>query len=51
MTKSYHPPIPVAGIVYDLAHLSPFEMAVTSHKVGRDLRIRVRFTDHCFSDL
>ncbi len=46
----YHRPLTIAGQTYDFPHLEPFELTVASQKVGRALRIHVRFTDHCFSE-
>lgn len=50
MTSSYHPPLTVAGQTYDFPHLEPFQMAVVSERAGRQVRIHVRFTNHCFSE-
>lgn len=49
MSTPYHLPLTIAGRTYTFSHLEPFPMAVTSLKVGRPLRIHVRFTNHCFS--
>lgn len=49
MSTPYHPPLTIAGRTYAFPHLEPFQMAVASQKVGRLLRIHVRFTNHCFS--
>jgi hypothetical protein len=35
----------------DLSHLDPFRFEATSTKVARPLRINVRFTNHCYSEL
>ena len=49
MPTPYHPSLTVAGQTYAFPHLEPFQIAVASQKVGRTLRIHVRFTNHCFS--
>lgn len=48
--RPYHLPITVSGQVYDFLHLEPFQILVASQKVGRNLRIHVRFSNHCFSE-
>ncbi len=50
MTSPYHPPLVVAGQTYSFPHLEPLQLLVVSQKVGRPLRIRVRFANHCFSE-
>jgi hypothetical protein len=50
MPRPYHPPLTVAARVYHFPHLEPFQIVVSSDKVGRDLRIHVRFSNHCFSE-
>lgn len=39
----------INGQVYDFAHLEPFTFTVHSVRSGRDLRIRVTFSNHCFT--
>lgn len=50
MPPPYHRPLTIAGQIYDFPHLEPFQLTVVSQKVGRPLRIHVRFTTHCFSE-
>lgn len=50
LTPPYHPPFVHAGVTYDLAHLNPFHMSVESLRAGRELRVHVVFTNHCFSE-
>ena len=50
LTTPYHPPLVHAGVTYDLAHLNPFHMTVDSTRAGRELRVHVVFTNHCFSE-
>ena len=49
MPAPYHPPLTVAGQTYAFPHLEPFQMMVASQRVGRSLRVHVRFVSHCFS--
>ena len=50
MPPPYHRSLTIAGQIYDFPHLEPFQLVVASQKVGRLLRIHVRFTTHCFSE-
>jgi len=50
VARPYHLPITASGQVYDFPHLEPFQILVASQKVGRNLRIHIRFSNHCFSD-
>lgn len=36
--------------LYEFGHLEPFQIVVSSEKVGRPLRLHVRFSSHCFSE-
>jgi hypothetical protein len=47
MSKLYRIPRSIGGIAYDFAHLKPFQIGVDSKKMGRNLRVHVRFTTHC----
>jgi hypothetical protein len=49
MSQPYHLPLEIQGRTYEFSHLEPFQMDVDSTKVGRTLRIHVRFTMHCFT--
>lgn len=49
MPPPYHPPLTIAGQTYDFPHLEPLQLVLASEKVGRPLRVHVRFTSHCFS--
>ena len=51
LTVHYHPTLQLHGRDYDLSHLDPFRFEVNSAKVARPLRINVRFTNHCYSEL
>ena len=46
----YHSPIIHGGQSYDCSHLDPFVFSLYSQKVKKDLRIQVRFSDHCFTE-
>lgn len=50
LIQPYHPSFIHAGVTHDLAHLNPFHMTVDSMKAGRQLRVHVVFTNHCFSE-
>ncbi len=39
----------ISGVTYDFAHLEPFTMRFNSVKAGRELRVNVRFSNHCFT--
>ena len=49
--EHYHPPLRIHDAVYDLSHLHAFRFEAMSVKVPRPLRINVRFTNHCFSEV
>lgn len=38
------------GESYSLAHLNPFEMSFYGQKVKKELKLRVIFSDHCFTE-
>ncbi len=46
---SYFPDLVLSGVKYDFSHLDPFMMIVKSDMAKKDLRIHVRFTNHCFT--
>lgn len=47
---TYFEALQIRGQVYDLAHLDPFTLMIDSQKVGRILKIRIRFTIHCYTE-
>ena len=49
MSIPYHPPLVFGNDTYALDHLDPHEMIVGSTKAAKDLCIRIRYTNHCFS--
>lgn len=49
MTQPYFPSLALQGQTYDFSHLNPFELQVNSAIAKRDLRVHVRFTNHCFT--
>lgn len=46
---NYFPSLDISGVTYDFEHLNPFVMIVKSDMAKRNLRVHVRFTNHCFS--
>jgi hypothetical protein len=46
MSPPYHAPFIVGEQTYAFWHLEPFQMQVESTKVGKRLRIHVRFMSH-----
>ncbi len=48
-TNPFFSPITINGETIEFDHLEPFQLLVPSEKVGRDLTVDVRFTNHCFS--
>ncbi len=50
MLTEFNEPLVAGSQVVDLAHLRPFVFEVLSEKVGRSLRVNVRFTNHCFTE-
>ncbi|WP_369988516.1 hypothetical protein [Pseudomonas xanthosomatis] len=46
---AYFPLLVINGQVHDLAHLEPFTFSVHSARCSRDLRVRVTFSNHCFT--
>jgi hypothetical protein len=49
MFKPYHPPLAIGDHLYAFPHLEPFLMTVCSRNAGKDLRVHIRFTTHCFT--
>lgn len=49
MSNPYFPPLEIAGQTYEFAHLEPFSIYLDSKKAGKELNVRVRFTNHCFT--
>lgn len=47
--NSYFPALTIRDQIYDFAHLEPFNFNVASQLAKRDLRVRVTFSSHCFS--
>lgn len=47
--KNFFPDLQIKEVSYNFQHLNPFTMVVKSEKVKKDLKIRVRFSNHCFS--
>lgn len=45
----YFDPLIIGGTTYDFPHLEPSTLIIPSERVKRDLRVRVRYTTHCFS--
>ncbi|MEQ3291563.1 hypothetical protein [Klebsiella oxytoca] len=46
---NYFPDLTVSGVHYELTHLNPFVMAVKSDMAKKELKVHVRFTNHCFT--
>lgn len=49
LNEPFFPPLCIDGVTYDFLHLEPFTMRFTSERANRQLRINVRFSNHCFS--
>jgi hypothetical protein len=49
MSKPYHTPLAIGDRTYAFPHLEPFHMAVGSRNAGKELRVQIRFTTHCFT--
>ena len=45
----FFPPLNILGELYEFKHLEPFTMHFRSQKAARDLRVNVRFSNHCFT--
>jgi hypothetical protein len=50
MSPPYHAPLIIGEQTYAFPHLEPFQMHVESTRVGKRLRIHVRFMSHCFTE-
>jgi hypothetical protein len=48
--RPYWPRRAINGRVIDLSHLEPLVVLCPVEKLGRTLKIDVRFTNHCFTD-
>lgn len=46
---NYFPTIDISGESYDFRHLDPFIMIINSDMANKELRVHVRFTNHCFT--
>ncbi|WP_339500901.1 hypothetical protein [Pseudomonas silesiensis] len=46
---AYFPVLIIGDQTYDFAHLEPFTFTIASQLAGRDLRVHVTFSSHCFS--
>jgi hypothetical protein len=46
----YHSPLIVGSVTYAFDHLEPHELTVPSNKAAKDLIVRIRYNDHCFSE-
>jgi hypothetical protein len=49
MSKPYHAPLAIGDRTYAFPHLEPFRMAVASRNAGKELRVHIRYTTHCFT--
>ncbi|MNQ75262.1 hypothetical protein D3C85_900480 [compost metagenome] len=47
--KSFFPMLVLEGTIYEFNHLDPFTMRFDSNAAKRQLRVNVRFSNHCFS--
>lgn len=45
----FFPPVAANGISYDLSHLNPFVLRLSSTLARKTLGIGVRFSNHCFT--
>lgn len=46
---AYFPSLTICGQVFHFAHLEPFTFMFHSERANRQLRVRVTFSNHCFS--
>jgi hypothetical protein len=46
----YHPPLCLNGQINDVSHPDSFRFEASSAKAPRQLRINVRFTNHCYTE-
>lgn len=47
--KPYFPSLTAGGIDYSFQHLEPFTFSFESLSARRELRVRVRYSNHCFT--
>lgn len=47
--EPFFPPLVIEGVTYEFSHLDPFTMRFVSNSANRQLRVNVRFSNHCFS--
>ncbi|ELV7510824.1 TPA: hypothetical protein P2Q98_004519 [Aeromonas veronii] len=47
--EPFFPPLVIEGVTYEFSHLDPFTMRFVSNSAHRQLRVNVRFSNHCFS--
>lgn len=45
----FFPPLIIASKSYEFKHLEPFTMSFHSNKAAKNLRVNVRFSNHCFT--
>lgn len=48
-TAPFFTPLSLNGQIYDFQHLEPFTMSFHSQMASRNLRVNVRFSNHCFT--
>lgn len=48
-SRAYFPSLQIGEETCDFQHLEPFTLVVESKKAKKDLRIRVTYSNHCFS--
>ena len=48
-TAPFFTPLSINGQIYDFQHLEPFTMSFHSQMASRNLRVNVRFSNHCFT--
>lgn len=49
VTKPYFDPVQIGDEIFDLSHLNPFTLNAESVAAKKNLRVRVIFSDHCFT--
>jgi hypothetical protein len=48
-TAPFFSPLSIGGQIFDFRHLDPFTMSFNSQMASKDLRVNVRFSNHCFT--
>lgn len=48
-TAPFFAPLSINSQIYDFQHLEPFTMSFNSQMASRNLRVNVRFSNHCFT--